>query len=248
MGLCRLPRTVCESVRERWRGLFADAGYLVTPMLEHMLARKVDAPDFGASRKRWWECAQGGAKSVCESIAERWHDVAGSWLTFSFRSHRCLHACSRGWWARQIFEHQKRWCDGASGGAQSARVLESDGATARAVCRPWVTGHTETCSHLGASGGHDICHREQVLGLCRWRRTVSAKVGERWRDGAGSLPILGFNPMHARMLAREVYVPDFRLSRNGDGTVPAAAHSLRECRAAMARRRGQFADLGLSGH
>ena len=46
MGLCRLPRTVCESVRERWRGLFADAGYLVTPMLEHMLARKVDATDF----------------------------------------------------------------------------------------------------------------------------------------------------------------------------------------------------------
>ena len=86
------------------------------------------------------------------------------------------------------------------------------------------------------------------MGLCWLPRKVCESMGERWRDGAGSLPILGFNPMHARMLAREVYVADFRLSRNGDGTVPAAAHSLREYRAAMARRRGQFADLGLSGH
>ena len=50
------------------------------------------------------------------------------------------------------------------------------------------------------------------------------------------------------MLAWEVDVPDSRLSRNGDGAVPAAAHSLREHRAAMARRRGPFADLGVSGH
>ena len=86
------------------------------------------------------------------------------------------------------------------------------------------------------------------MGLCRLPRKVCESVGERWRDGAGSLPILGFNPMHARMLAREVYVPDFRLSRNGDGAVPAAAHSLRAWGRAMARRRGPFADLGVSGH
>ena len=189
------------------------------------------------------------ARKVCKSIGERWHDVAGSWLTLRFRSHRRLHACWRGWWARQDFEHRKRSFDGACGGAQSARVLESDGATAQAVCRPWVTGHTDTCSHLGAGGGHDrFCHREQVLGLCRWRRTVCAEVGERWRDGAVSLLTMGFNPMHARMLAREVYVPDSRLSRYGDGAVPAVAHSLSECRGAMMRWRKQFGDLGVSGH
>ena len=46
------------------------------------------------------------------------------------------------------------------------------------------------------------------------------------------------------MLAREVYVPDSRLSRNGDGAVPAVAHSLSECRGAMVRWRKQFGDLG----
>ena len=50
--------------------------------------------------------------------------------------------------------------------------------------------------------------------------------------------------MHARMLAREVYVPDSRLSRNGDGAVPAVAHSLSECRGAMVRRCRLNAYLG----
>ena len=50
--------------------------------------------------------------------------------------------------------------------------------------------------------------------------------------------------MLAPMLARAVDAADFRLSRNGDGTVRAAAHSLRACGGAMARRRGQFGDLG----
>jgi hypothetical protein len=88
------------------------------------------------------------------------------------------------------------------------------------------------------------------MGLCRLPRTVCERVGERWRDGAGSLLILGYPviPMLAHMLARAVDAVDFRQSRNGDGTVPAAAHSLRACRGAMARRRRQFADLGLSGH
>jgi hypothetical protein len=48
MGLCRLARTVRESVGERWRdgAQIADPGYPVTPMLAPMLARKVDATDF----------------------------------------------------------------------------------------------------------------------------------------------------------------------------------------------------------
>ena len=171
------------------------------------------------------------------------------------------------------------------------RVWESDGATAQAVCRPWVTGYTDTCSHLGEGGGHDrFCHREQVLGLCRCRRTVCAEVGNRWRDGAASLLTMGFNhtdacttcwhgkltcpildcletvmglcrlprtvcesvgqrwcdgagrlpilgypvtKMLAHTLVWAVDAADFRLSRNDDGAVPAAAHSLRACGRAM---------------
>ena len=45
---------------------------------------------------------------------------------------------------------------------------------------------------------------------------------------------LPVTPMLARMLAREVDGTDFRLSRNGDGADPVAAHSMRECRGAMA--------------
>ena len=51
-------------------------------------------------------------------------------------------------------------------------------------------------------------------------------------------------PRLARMLARLVDVTDFRPSRNGDETVPVAAHSLRACRGAMARRRMLYAYLG----
>jgi hypothetical protein len=50
--------------------------------------------------------------------------------------------------------------------------------------------------------------------------------------------------MLAHTLARAVDAADFRLSRNGDGTVRAAAQSLRAYGGAMARRRGQFGDLG----
>jgi hypothetical protein len=88
------------------------------------------------------------------------------------------------------------------------------------------------------------------MGLCRLPRTVCEHVGERWRDGAGSLLTLGYRvtKMLAHMLAWAVDAVDFRPSRNGDGTVPATVHRVRACQGAMARRRGQFADLGLSGH
>ena len=55
MGLCRLPRTVCESVGERWRdgsGSLLILGYPVTKMLAHMLARVVDAADRSTTEKR----------------------------------------------------------------------------------------------------------------------------------------------------------------------------------------------------
>jgi hypothetical protein len=45
------------------------------------------------------------------------------------------------------------------------------------------------------------------------------------------------------MLAWLVDATDFRPSRSGDGTVPMASHSLRECRRVMVRRRRLFAHL-----
>ena len=88
------------------------------------------------------------------------------------------------------------------------------------------------------------------MGLFRLPRKVCERVGQRWRDGAGRLPILGYpvTKMLAHMLVWAVDAADFRLSRNGDGAVPAAAHGLRACGRAMARRRGTLADLGVSGH
>ena len=74
---------------------------------------------------------------------------------------------------------------------------------------------------------------------CRQPRTVGESVAERWRDGAGSLPTLGYSvtKMLAHMLARAVDAADFRLSRNGDGAEAAALHSLRACGEAILRRR-----------
>ena len=78
-------------------------------------------------------------------------------------------------------------------GSGAARVSANDGAMVQAVCLPWVSGHTDACTHVGGDG-----------------------------DGT-----------------------DFRLSRKGDGAVPVAAHSLRECRQTMVRWCRRFAYLGL---
>ena len=53
-------------------------------------------------------------------------------------------------------------------------------------------------------------HRDTVMGLCRLARTGCERVGERWRDGAGSLPILGYPvaEMLVHMLARAVEAAD----------------------------------------
>ena len=50
--------------------------------------------------------------------------------------------------------------------------------------------------------------------------------------------------MLAHIVAWAVDGADFRLSRSGSGSGLAAAHGLRECRRAIARRRGLFADFG----
>ena len=49
--------------------------------------------------------------------------------------------------------------------------------------------------------------------------------------------------MLASMFSWAVDGTDFQPSRNGDGAMPAGAHSMRECGRATARRRGRYADL-----
>ena len=51
----------------------------------------------------------------------------------------------------------------------------------------------------------------------------------------------------SELLARAVGGTDFRPSTNGGGSGRGAAHSLRECRRARARRRGQAAEPRGSG-
>ena len=90
--------------------------------------------------------------------------------------------------------------------------------------------------------------REAVMGPSSWRRTVCERVGERWCDGAGCMlyAYLGYPVITrlARMMVWLVDVTDFRPSRSGGGTEPVAAHSLRACRGAMARRGRLNAYLG----
>ena len=63
----------------------------------------------------------------------------------------------------------------------------------------------------GRPTGQIFDHRETDAGGSRLPRTVCESVGERWRDGAGSLPHLGcaVTPVVAPMLARAADGPDF---------------------------------------
>ena len=93
------------------------------------------------------------ARTVGESVGERWRDGASSLPALGIRSHRCLHPYWRGQAVDGTYFGPSR--NGDAGlhrlpRAQSARVWESDGATARAVCRPWVTGLTDACTHVVA--------------------------------------------------------------------------------------------------
>jgi hypothetical protein len=59
---------------------------------------------------------------------------------------------------------------------------------------PWVSGHTDALHACwrGRSIGPIFDHREAAVGVCRLPRTVCESAGERWRDGAGRLPDLGY--------------------------------------------------------
>ena len=75
--------------------------------------------------------------------------------------------------------------------------------------------------------------RETVIELCRPAAAHSRReYGRAMAQRRGQFCDLGYpvTKMLAHMLARAVDAADFRLSRNGDGAVPAAAYSLRACR------------------
>ena len=84
-----------------------------------------------------------------------------------------------------------------------------------------------------------------VSGLRPHGREQSARVPER--DGAPARAVcrtLGIRSTYAYVSVGT----DFRPSRSGGGSLPAAAHSLRECGREMARWRGQFVGPWVSGH
>jgi hypothetical protein len=161
-----------------------------------------------------------------------------------------MHPCWHGRSTRSIFDHRET----VMGLCRLPRtVCERVGERWRDGAGSLLTlGYrvTKMLAHMLAWAVDAVDFRPSVMGLCRLPCTGCERVRERWRDGVVSLLILGYRviPMHAPMLAWAVDAADFRPSRNGDGTVPAAAHSLWASRKAFARRRGQFADLGLSGH
>ena len=134
--------------------------------------------------------------------AHRWHPTQGdgttargSFPTFGIQSHTdaCTHVGAVVRWDRFSTIEKRRWgCAGCH--APSARVRESDDATARAVCRPSVSVHTDACtqSWRGRSvDGQIFDHPETVMGLRRLARAVCEGVRARLHDGAGSLLTLG---------------------------------------------------------
>jgi hypothetical protein len=150
MGLRRLARAVCESVRARRRD---GAGSLLT--FGSRSSRCLHASWRGRSTRRTLEHLEAVVgrcprqRKVCESVGERRCDVSGSLVTFRFRLHRRLHTSWRGWWAPQIFRHREtvlglcRWPR-----AVCESVGERDGATAQAVCGPWVFPVTPLRAHI----------------------------------------------------------------------------------------------------
>ena len=137
--------------------------------------------------------------------AHRWHPTQGdgttargSFPTFGIQSHTdaCTHVGAVVRWDRFSTIEKRRWgCAGCH--APSARVRESDDATARAVCRPSVSVHTDACtqSWRGRSMRQIFDHPETVMGLRRLARAVCEGVRARWRDGAGSLLTLGIRSL-----------------------------------------------------
>ena len=119
----------------------------------------------------------------------------------------------------------------------------------------------DACTHVGGGGSAwpVFSTTEKRRRECARGRAQSARVpgGDGATGRATSVPWLSG---HTRCLhtcwggggsARPVFsleckvdYTEIRLSRNDDGAVPVAAHSLRDCRRAIVRRRMLFAYLG----
>ena len=185
----------------------------------------------------WWEGRPGMWRP---GPAHRWHPTQGdgttargSFPTFCIQSHTdaCTHVGAVVRWDRFSTIEKRRWgCAGCH--APSARVRESDDATARAVCRPSVSVHTDACTQVGAgrrwsdfgpSGNGD---GDAPAGACSLRGCESAMARRRGQFAYIGDPVM---PMLAHKLARAVDDTDFGPSRNG-GSGAAPAHTLRECR------------------
>ena len=90
-----------------------------------------------------------------------------------------------------------------------------------------------------AVGAADFSTTEKRRRECARGRAQSARVsGSDGATGRAACPTLGIRPrrcLHTCCHGRWAR-PVFRPPRNGGGSVPVAAHGLRECRGAMARR------------
>jgi len=129
-----------------------------------------------------------------------------------------------------VFESvPERWRDGA-GSSPTLGINHRDACTHHCVGpTPPIFDCRETVMGAAPAGAHSM--RECRGAMVRQRR-LNAYLG---------FPV---TPRLARMLAREVVGTDYRLSRNGDGADPVAAHSMRACRGAMVRQRRLNAYLG----
>ena len=181
MGLRRLARAVCQGVRARRRD---GEGSLLT--FGSRPSRCLHASWRGRSTRRTLEHREAVVgrcprqRKVCDSVGERRCDVSGSLVTFRFRLHRRLHTSWRGWWAPQIFRHREtvlglcRWPR-----AVCESVGERDGATAQAVCGPWVFPVTPLRAHILARAV-DVTDfaTEKWCWDCAGGRAQSARVSE----------------------------------------------------------------------
>ena len=103
MGLCRLARTVCESVGGRWRdgtGSLPTFGIQSHRCLHPCFRGRTMGQILDRRETAMGLCRL--ARTVCESVGGRWRDGAGSLPTFGIQSHTdaCIYVFVGGQWDR----------------------------------------------------------------------------------------------------------------------------------------------------
>ena len=147
-------------------------------MHAHISARAVDEADFSGTEKWCWDCAGGRAQSARVSGSDGATAQAVCrpcvFLVTPMHAHISARAVDEADFSTE------KWCwDCAGGRAESARVSGSDGATAQAVCRPWVCsclcdvcfGGELDCGGCGARAATVGC-RVNAIAIC-----VKARLG-----------------------------------------------------------------------